>query len=355
MKQIFFISLFFFGLIFLMSCKDEPIKEVVIVEITEDITSPTTWSGNTIYVIKKYDFYVDDALTIMPGAIIKFTEEAANLTIGNGGSIKANGEVNKPIIFTSFSDDSKGGDTNDDGSSSGTPGYWGMIDVSGQTANFNYCEFYYGGGGYEAVTLQYNSNANGSINNCKFQHNLGGPDSNNNFYYGCLHADGANSAFTISNTHFIDNRLPLTINATMSMDDTNSFSDNVYEGIFVSGSVNGITTWEETELAFVYTGFSLQINDGNKLNLGTGVVIKFMHGSELYLYNGTDNLSSNYSNIQEVNYTSFKDDSIGGDSNGDGNTSSPSAGDWLGIDIDPNNKSNYADWENIHYDSEPTV
>jgi len=50
-----------------------------LVIVTQDIEDVTTWYGDSIYLIKKYDFYVENTLIIQAGTIIKFHPSAPSL------------------------------------------------------------------------------------------------------------------------------------------------------------------------------------------------------------------------------------------------------------------------------------
>ncbi len=127
-----------------------------VVIITEDIIEPTTWWGDSIYLIKAWDFYVENTLTIKPGAIIKFhPTEGPYMVLSGSGTVIAQGTASNPVVFTSFKDDSKGGDTNGDGDAT-SPAVkdWGNISTNGMNGSvFKYCEFYYGGSGSYSTTL----------------------------------------------------------------------------------------------------------------------------------------------------------------------------------------------------------
>ncbi|HKK64062.1 MAG TPA: hypothetical protein VJ951_15960 [Bacteroidales bacterium] len=323
------------------------------VEVTDDITEVTTWSGDSIYVIKIYDFYVNNTLSIQPGAIIKFHPDGPDMTIGSGGTIIAKGTSDNPVIFTSWRDDEHGGDTNgDEDITSPASKDWGRIGTNGNNGSeFEYCEFYYGGeSSYNSTLEVYGSNI--KVNNCIFAHNDGGDPTG---WYGVLDATNAESNCEIKNNVFYDNIRPLSVSLTVQIDDSNLFSNpddhsegNQYNGIFVE-SMNDVAhalSWTETEVAFVIDDNDWWIREGGSLTLADNVCLKFRSDSEIVL--NETNAIINY-NGPGVVFTSYKDDSRKGDTNGDGDITSPGDNDWNGIY--DNLTSTYKNWSNIYYDS----
>ncbi len=106
---------------------------------------------NVAYMIDQLTVAPGAVLTIQPGVVIKFLYNwyyAYAITVQ--GALVANGTAAHPIVFTSFKDDSNGGDTNNDGNSSvSQPGDWSSIDFTASNIDslnsVQYCTLRYGG------------------------------------------------------------------------------------------------------------------------------------------------------------------------------------------------------------------
>jgi hypothetical protein len=196
-----------------------------VIVITEDIDTTTTWTYPHVYLIRAWDFYVSATLTIEPGVIVKFHPgDGPELTLSGSGVLVAEGTADRPIVFTSYKDDAHGGDTNGDGNATmPAPADWGQINTNAtQGSTFGHCHFYYGGSGsYLGVLRLPDSRA--TVTDSVFAHNTGGPFGD--FFYGALDANDTETGTVIAGNTFFDNALPLSIDITFSLDDSNTFHD----------------------------------------------------------------------------------------------------------------------------------
>ena len=199
-----------------------------------------------------------------------------------------------------------------------------------------------------------------TVTNSTFAHNDGSDSSGG---YGALDASDASAGTVIQNNTFYDNVRPLSISVAYDLDNSNTFSNpndstetNTYNGIFVE-SINHITshiTWSETEVPYVIDDNDFWINSGATLTLEEDVALKFRPDSVLLLADGTSQLITTQGiNDTATNvFTSYKDDTVKGDTNADSSATSPADGDWGGIydDTAPLGGPYYLSWSSIYYD-----
>jgi PKD repeat protein len=329
-----------------------------VVEVPSAISTPTTWDGCHVYRITNAQVNVNAPLTIEAGAIVKFDNGAGLLAAT--GTITANGSSANPIIFTSWKDDSFGGDNNGDGTTSFPhKGDWHWISFGTSSGNsLNYCKVLYAGSGSvdaeRALTM--GNGANNVLTNSVIAHTAGGA---NQTAAALDMARCQHSCVATGNT-FFDNGHPVIIGVASDFDNSSVFHNpvnpsetNLCNGIFVDCADITATdaTWSATEVAFVFGGWS-----GNswympttvKRTLGDNVVLKFHRGPSttgfsFYIPVGISQLV-NY-NGPGVEFTAYEDDSRKGDTNGDG-PSTGTSGSWEGIETAG---PNWYGWSNIHF------
>lgn len=107
------------------------------VSVTQNISTNTTWTTGTIYILEGRIAVLDGAtLTIQPGVIVKGREgtgsNATVLLIARGGKLMAEGRADSPIIFTSVADQILPGEIASPNLQPTVPGLWGGLLVLGK-------------------------------------------------------------------------------------------------------------------------------------------------------------------------------------------------------------------------------
>ncbi len=296
----------------------------------DTITSNQTWAFGGLPAHLATDLTLNSTLTLLPGTVIKVP--VGRFIYEQSGSLRALGTATQPIVFTSEHDDSIGGDSNANGTATqGGPGQWEALYLRNSASTLDYVEVRYAGNvnnpGHShepfrvpGVVIQ--NNASPTLKNTRIRdsENIGLQiDSGSPILDGVsIERSGRRAIFQATN-------------ATPEYSSV-ALSGNAQNHIGLqAGTVTGGKTWDFKGLPVHVVGGDLVFDPSSNVTLVAGTILKLEIGAYLH---SRGVLKSNGTQANPVIFTSNRDDSVGGDSNGDGAATSAGPGQWESLYID---------------------
>ncbi|MFH1006891.1 MAG: right-handed parallel beta-helix repeat-containing protein [Candidatus Latescibacterota bacterium] len=279
-----------------------------------------TWSvADVPYVIGNVRVLAGATLTIPEGMIVKFAWQQY-ITVLGGGTLKAVGTAESPIVFTAYTDDEFGGDTNADGGNT-VPGagYWNSLYFdAGAAGTVDHCRIRYGG--YQnyanivcngaSPTISWTEIAYSSNDGLKLQ----------------------SGAHPVLENNIITRNAgwPVYIEQFTAVPDfrNNTITQNGRNGIRLKGGDVPADQKVTLDLPTVpYVADNIIVRQGATLNIPAGVIVKFTQNSYLQV-DGGGILRAKGTVDNRIVFTAYTDDAYAGDTNSDGPASIPVGDYW---------------------------
>ncbi|MBS2098338.1 right-handed parallel beta-helix repeat-containing protein [Carboxylicivirga linearis] len=282
---------------------------------------------NIAYIIDRLTIGNNAILNISPGVVIKFRNYNSGITVN--GALNANGAEEEKIVFTSIKDDSKGGDTNDDGNVSVPQrNNWSRIIFNASALEednlLNNCILNYGGYTYYSQgknrSLVDIFDAYVEVDSCQLEH----------CNYGGIGIFGSSNA-VVTNSQFNNlGEAPVILSMFAEPTFENNGVSNL--GIVALGVAQETYSLDDTIPQRDFAGYdnityyiynTLTVNSGTNIVVPAGTIFKTYNHSA-FTVNGA--LQVNGESGNPVVFTNLRDDAYGRpmDTNDNGAENGPS-------------------------------
>ncbi len=290
------------------------------------VTTDRVWDfdGLPAHLIGNVSITATGSLTIAPGSIIKVD---GGFIQDNGGPLIAQGSADAPIVFTSVADDTIGGDSNADGdATAATPGDWRSLYLYSGNSSLAHVEVRYAGtfSNEQGITIDERfagvDGRSASLADVRVSDSLRG---------GINILQGKP---TFANVVLVDNG-GVAVNQAFA-------SEPIYDGVtaignaggdhirLVGGTITTVRVWDFGGLPAHLTS-NVAIGLSGSLTVVPGSVIKF--AAAAFIQDNGGPLIAEGTVDAPIVFTSFADDTVGGDSNADGDATLPKHGDWRSL------------------------
>jgi len=351
------------------------------------IFTDTTWTPSNIYYVNTALSVTGATLTIQAGTIVKFDIGQA-ISVTSSGILKVQGTPSGKVYFTSYLDDSVGGDTNGDTTST-TPSAsdWDNISInygaSSTIANavvhysgrFGHTALYTNGGTLTLDTTEIanstfycvyqvsgttnilSSNLKGGASGSYGVYSLGGTLSVDNTAFSLYTSNGAyaqgSGSLTLTNDIFTNSAgggaVQVDLSGGIAFTHSGSIAQGTpgYSGIAILGNLTADETITGGDLPYVIRN-GLTVTSGRTFTIQPGAILKVDLAQNLNV-GGT--LVAEGTSASRIYFTAYTDDGsdVGGDTNGDGSASDPNSNHWDAIKVDSVNASSTISYALLRY------